>query len=63
MSEQRTPDERAAKAERLLQAAERWRDKYKPIAPECCWQSDRCVVNAPELVEEAMNVVGYCPYE
>jgi len=46
-------------AEEVLQAVERWRAEYEPRCAESCWQMDRCVINAPELVENVMNIAGY----
>ena len=44
---------------KLKAAIHNWRDHYKPSCPEDVYQSDRCSINATELVEDVMNIVGY----
>lgn len=50
---------RAEMAEKVLQAVEKWRNTYQPLCVESIWQTDRCLIAAPELVEDTMNIVGY----
>ena len=59
MSEMSSSETRAAIAERVLQAVEAWRAEYTPRCAESCYQMDRCVINAPQLVEDVMNIAGY----
>jgi hypothetical protein len=51
--------DRAEIAERVLQAVERWRDKYQPSCAESIYQVDACTIAATELVEDTLNIAGY----
>jgi hypothetical protein len=48
-----------ATKDRLLLACVKWRDKYKPRAPECLQQVDEINLACPELAEEVCGIIGY----
>lgn len=43
----------------LLGVCVRWRDKYKPRAPESIQQVDEISLACHELAEDVCNVIGY----
>lgn len=57
--ERLSQETRSEKAEKVLQAVERWRAKWKPSCAESCWQNDNCSIEAPQLVQECMDIAGY----
>lgn len=46
-------------AERLYTAVCEWRDKNKPLCPECIWQRDLFATESLELAKICMDIVGY----
>lgn len=44
---------------KLKDSIDGWRKRYMPRCGESCWQMDKCVINAPELVESVMDIAGY----
>lgn len=50
-------------ATKLKDAIDTWGKKYHPSCPEDVYQSDRCSINATELVEAVFDVVGYYDHD
>lgn len=61
MTEQRTPDERVAKAERVLTIVEAFVRKQRITCAETISQTDRVIENAYDFIEDLCNVAGYLP--
>ncbi len=47
----------------LWQVCTTWRDKYQPLTEETVYQSDECILAAPELVVDVCQIVGYFPVD
>ena len=55
--------EKIAKGEKLVLTLEEFRDKHNITCPETIYQSDRVIVDAYELIEKCVDIIGYAKYE
>jgi len=51
--------DKLAKQSKLLRACELFIDSHQIRCAEDCYQTDRVILEAPELVEEICQIVGY----
>ena len=49
--------------EKIADAVIRFRDKHNIFCPESLWQMDKPLIDAPNLVDELIELVGYKEYQ